>query len=280
MPSAEEYKEQQKNTWNKFSDGWKKWDPMLMDWMAPIGAKVIEKAGLQEGDRVMDMSTGTGEPGLSAAKLIGGGEVVGVDLAEEMLAVAGDKAAALGVANYSTRAYDGLKVPFEDNSFDAVICRFGVIFSPEPVALMTEMVRTLKPGRKMSVSSWGPKEENPWASTAAAGVAKHITVPQPPAGAPGIFRYADPAELKKDMETAGLKSVEITRLAGELGFESAQVYWQYMSEIAAPVASALAGADEDTRRKVGESVVELCGQYLKNGRVSIPWQSFVVSGEK
>jgi ubiquinone/menaquinone biosynthesis C-methylase UbiE len=194
--------------------------------------------------------------------------------------VARDKAAALGVANFSTRAYDGSKVPFADNFFDAVLCRFGVIFSPEPVALMAEMVRTLKPGRRMSVSSWGPKEENSWATTAAAGVARHIAVPQTPAAAPGIFRYTDPAELKRDMEAAGLKHVEITPVSGDFAFETAQLYWQYMSEIAAPIAAALAGADEATRRKIGESVIELCGKHMKNGKLVLQWKSFVASGEK
>lgn len=280
MPSAEEYKEQQKKAWNKFSAGWKKWDRLVMDWMLPMGAAIIDKAGLKQGDRVMDMSTGTGEPGLTAAKSIGSGTVVGVDLAEDMLVVAREKAAALGVGNYSTQIYDGSKVPFADATFDAIVCRFGVIFSPEPVALMTDMVRTLKPGRKMSVSSWAAKEDNAWATTAAAGVAKHITVAPLPSDAPGIFRYADAQQLKRDMEAAGLKHVEVTPVSGELAMDSAAVYWQYMSEVAAPIASALAGADEETRKKVAETVIELCAKFQKNGKVMLPWKCWVVSGEK
>lgn len=280
MPSAEEYKEQQKSTWNKFSGGWKKWDDLVMEMLSGTGKVMIEKVSLESGDKVMDMSTGTGEPGLTAAGLVGDGEVIGVDLAEDMLAVALEKAQAKGVANYSTRVFDGFKVPFDDSIFDASLCRFGVIFSPQPAALLADMVRVTKKGGKLAVSSWAPKEENPWATTAALGVAKHVEVPQPPADAPGIFRYADAEELKRDMQSAGLKNVEITPVSGIFELDSAELYWAYMSEIAAPIVIALSNADDETRTKVGESVKELARQFEKDGKIAFPWKSWVVRGEK
>ncbi len=109
MPSAEEYKEQQKITWNRFSGGWKKWDELVMTMLSGTGKVMLAKACLKAGDQVMDMATGTGEPGLTAAALVGSGEVIGVDLAEEMLAVAEEKASARGVTNYRVQVFDGFK---------------------------------------------------------------------------------------------------------------------------------------------------------------------------
>lgn len=280
MPSSEEYKEQQKSIWNRFSGGWKKWDYLVMEMLSGTGVVIIAKASLNAGDKVMDMSTGTGEPGLTAAGLVGGGEVIGVDLAEDMLVVAEGKATARGVANYSTKAFDGLNVPFGDSFFDATLCRFGVIFSPEPAALLADMARVTKPGGKVAVSSWAPKQENPWATTAALGVGRYIELSQPPADAPGIFRYPDPEELKRDMEAAGLKNVEITPVSGSFELESAEQYWAYMSEIAAPIVMALSSADDATRASVGEAVMALASKFEKNGRIVFPWKSWVVSGEK
>ena len=153
MSSADEQREMQKKSWNKFSGGWKKWDELVMAWLSETGDVLLNKANLKDGDMVMDMSTGTGEPGLTAAEQVGSGQVIGVDLAEDMLAVADEKSRARGIANYHTRVFDGLNVPFDDAHFNAVICRFGVIFSPEPESLLAEMVRVTRPGGRVSVSS-------------------------------------------------------------------------------------------------------------------------------
>jgi ubiquinone/menaquinone biosynthesis C-methylase UbiE len=281
VPSADEQREQQKKTWNKYSGGWKKWDAIVVPWLAPTGEKMIELAGLKDGDRVMDMSTGTGEPGVSAAKKVGSGSVVGVDLAEDMLAVAAARAAELGLKNFSTQAFDGLKTPFADNSFDAILCRYGVMFSPEPVALMKEMLRTLKPGRRMSVATWAPKEENPWITTGSAAVAEHLELPQPAPDAPQIFRHADPELLKRELEAAGLKQVEVVPVTGFLTVDSAATYWQLISEVVAPVSAALAKADEATRQKVGASAEQRAAKFARpDGSVALPWKSWVGSGVK
>lgn len=281
MPNADELRDQQKKTWNKYSGGWKKWDAIVVPWLAPTGEKMIELARLKDGDRVMDMSTGTGEPGVSAAKRVGKGSVVGVDLAEEMLAVARERAAELGLQNFSTQAFDGLKAPFADNSFDAILCRFGVMFSPEPVTLMAEMRRTLKPGGRMSVGTWAPKEENAWLSVGSAGVAEHLELPHPAPDAPHIFRHADPAVLKREMEAAGLKQVEVLPVSGFLTVDSVETYWQLISEVVAPVSAALGKVDEATRQKVGASVKARAAQFAKpDGSVALPWKSWVGSGVK
>ena len=105
-------------------------------------------------------------------------------------------------------------------------------------------------------------------------------IPDAPATAPGIFRYSNAEELKKVMEDAGLQKVRIHKVHGTNTFESPQHYWDFMSEIAAPIVGALAGADDATREDISASVLELAGDFERDGKVVFPWKSWVVAGQK
>jgi len=108
----------------------------------------------------LDMATGTGEPALTIAKIVGaGGRVVGVDLSPDMLEVARERIASQEIENVTFQLNDDDNLPaFPDDSFDAAVCRFGLIFMPNPVAVLRGIRRILKPGRKASASVWGPPE--------------------------------------------------------------------------------------------------------------------------
>ena len=155
MSAADEIRNRQRQYWNALSSGWKKWDAFIMEWFRPVGEKLLEMASLEDGFLVLDVATGSGEPGLSAAKRIGKGRVIGVDPSEEMLAIAREKAKHLGVRNYETRLLESATLPFAADHFNAVTCRFGVMFFPDMLFGVKEMVRVLKPGCWLAVSVWG-----------------------------------------------------------------------------------------------------------------------------
>src|SRR5689334_15070109 len=115
-----EIRDQQKESWNKFSPGWKKWDELVMDLLGPMGKEIIAQIKPSGKDVVLDIAAGTGEPGLSIATLLTGGKVVITDLAEDMLKVAKENAAARNITNVEFVACDVSELPFADNSFDAI----------------------------------------------------------------------------------------------------------------------------------------------------------------
>src|SRR6187551_1741586 len=127
----EQIREQQKASWNKFSPGWKKWDDLMMDFLQPMGNEIIKSLHLKSDDTVLDIAAGTGEPGLTIATLVKNGKVVITDLAEDMLEIARENAAHRGITNIETIACDVCELPFPDNSFDAISCRFGFMFFPD-----------------------------------------------------------------------------------------------------------------------------------------------------
>ena len=73
--------QQQRELWNTFSPGWEKWDAFVMEWLRPIGEALVQAVKLEEHDVVLDVATGTGEPGLTAATKVKKGKVIGIDVA-------------------------------------------------------------------------------------------------------------------------------------------------------------------------------------------------------
>src|ERR1700712_866441 len=96
---SQQIRDQQKDSWNKFSAGWKKWDELTMRFLKPFGDEMINLIKPKDGEVILDIATGTGEPGLSIAAMIPNGKVILTDLADEMLKIAADNAANGGLKN-------------------------------------------------------------------------------------------------------------------------------------------------------------------------------------
>ena len=126
-----QYKTTQRQEWDSASSGWNKWWSLIEQAMQPASDRLVALAELQPGQRVLDVATGIGEPAVTAARRVGpGGQVVGTDLSSEMLIIARERVSALGLKNLTFRQVDAEALDFPENSFDAVLCRFGLMFLP------------------------------------------------------------------------------------------------------------------------------------------------------
>ena len=122
-----------------------------------FGRRTIELLSLSTGSRVLDVCCGTGASALPAAETVGPtGEVVGVDLARELLELARAKAVRQRLANIQFEVGDMLSLRFPVESFDAVICVFGIFFVPDMVMAVSELWRRVGPGGRLAVTTWGP----------------------------------------------------------------------------------------------------------------------------
>ncbi|HUO48040.1 MAG TPA: class I SAM-dependent methyltransferase, partial [Acidimicrobiales bacterium] len=207
MPGDDEVREAQRAAWAGLSAGWDKWDAIIMDQLGPVGAAMIERLGITERQQHLDIAAGTGEPGLSIARLSPEGRVVLTDLAAEMLEIAARRARAHGIANVETTVCSADDLPFDDASFDSVSVRFGYMFFPDAAMATAEFARVLRPGGRLCSSVWIRPEENPWTAVAMEAIATEATVTPPDPDGPNMFRCAAPGYVSALYEDAGLSGV-------------------------------------------------------------------------
>lgn len=276
----EEIREQQKQSWNKFSAGWKKWDDLTMDFLNPMGQEIIKAVKPDGNEVILDIAAGTGEPGLTIATMLDGGKVVITDLAEDMLAIARENAASRNISNIETKACDVCDLPFEDNSFDAISCRFGFMFFPDMQLAANEMLRVLKPGGKIATSVWNIPEKNFWVTATMGTIMKNMELPPPPSGAPGMFRCCKPGLMKEIFEKAGFKNITEKEVPSKLRSGTVDRYWEMITEVGAPIVAALSKADDAIRQKIKKEVFELVSQKYPGNDVAIDASAIVIAAKK
>lgn len=281
MPDQNEILEQQRKAWDTMASGWDKWDNFFIPFMKPVGDALLDAAELKAGTQVLDAATGTGEPGLSAARRVGpGGRVEAFDLSQEMVNIAATNGRKQGLPNFQAKTGDSMHLAYPDATFGAGLCRFGIMFFPDPVLCLKELARTLKPGAKLALSTWSAPEKNTWISSVSRAVHEVLQLPAPGPDQPSLFRFAAPGRVEKTLADAGFKEVKQWEMSGELAYDSPEAQWQIITEMAAPVSSALAKANPAQREEIKQRVLSNANANLKNGRPTFPWCAWIAVGTK
>jgi SAM-dependent methyltransferase len=280
MPSADEILDAQRATWARCSAGWEKWDPVINDQLGPVAAAIIESLRIAEDQHHLDVAAGTGEPGLSIARLAPEGHIVLTDLVPEMLAVAARRADAHGLANIETKVCSADDLPFGDATFDSVSVRFGYMFFPDTAKATAEFARVLKPGGRICSSVWIEPGQNPWTAIPMAAIAAEVVLAPPDPDGPGMFRCAAPGYVRALYEAAGLRDVAEQDIGIELVTESPAQYWEMISEHVSPAVAALEHLDEATRERIGATVIASMSAYETDGTVRVPGLARCIAGTK
>jgi ubiquinone/menaquinone biosynthesis C-methylase UbiE len=166
---------------------------------------IVEAAGVRPGMQVLDLASGTGQPCLALAERVGrDGQVTATDLVPSMLAGAMEAAQAQALTNITFQQADAEALPFADQSFDAVTCRFGAMFFSNLGQALAEIHRVLKPGGRVALVVWGPLEQNPQMAIAHELLDKYG---QQLSGT--AFRLSQPATLEDALRTAGFQQVQV-----------------------------------------------------------------------
>jgi SAM-dependent methyltransferase len=280
MRSGEEIRDGQRAAWAGLSASWDKWDRVIMDQLGPVGAAMIERLGIAADQRHLDVAAGTGEPGLTVARLAPRGHVVLTDLATEMLDVATRRADAQGITNFETRVCSADDLPFGAATFDSVSVRFGYMFFPDLAKATAEFVRVLKPGGRLCSSVWVEPEKNPWTSIAMRAIATETVLAPPDPDGPGMFRCAAPGHVTALYEAAGLRDVAEWDVAVELVTRSPAEYWEMISEHVSLAVAALRQVDAPARERIAAAVTAEAGAYEQDGTVRIPGLARCIIGTR
>jgi len=279
--SPQQIIEGQRQDWNRVAGGWEKWDRFFDEQMAFLNHRLVADARLRSGMQVLDLGSGTGYPALLGAQTVGpSGRMIGVDLAEQMLAVARRKATALGLENVTFRTGDATSLPFEANSFDGMTSRFCLMFLPEIPKAGAEIARVLRPGGWVAAAVWSAPEKNPSIGLSMEAIKKVVELPPPDPTAPGIFRLATPGDLAGMMQQAGLIDVAEQEFLAEWSYASAEEYYTSLMEIAAPVQNLMARLSAAQIQEVRRLITQAATPYQRGNSITFPIAVRMVAARK
>src|SRR6185436_16116582 len=179
--------------WRDTASHWTKHHDTIRTMFLPLTRALIEQARIAPGQAVLDVAGGSGEPSLTIADAVGpSGFVMCTDAIAEMVAVAEREALARGLKNVQFRQCTADSLPFADESFDVAVSRLGVMFFPDPVGAVREMLRVIKPEGRVALAVWGKSELNPYSYVVTNVVSRYVPAAPVAPDAPDAFRFAEP----------------------------------------------------------------------------------------
>jgi SAM-dependent methyltransferase len=242
---------------------------------AAITEMLLDRTGLRPGDRVLELACGPGGGGLAAATRVAPGEVVLSDIAEEMTAIAAARAAARGITNVRTLVLDLDDIDQPDSSYDAVICREGLMFAIDPARAVRDVRRVLKTDGRVGVAVWGERARNPWLGVVLDAVSDQLGMPMPPPGIPGPFALDDTDRLRGIFAAAGLVDIEITEHDTPLRAGSFDEWWNRTSSLAGPLAAIVAALPAEAHETLRARLERAVEPYRTPDGLELPGVSVI-----
>src|SRR5919198_635065 len=269
-PGTDELRAHLHRQWDSVAAAWGEHAEYADERGAPITERLLEATKPAPGERVLELACGTGGVGLAAARLVGSsGEVVLSDVSAAMTALAGARAG--GFDNVASRVLDLEQIDEPDASFDVVLCREGLMLVPDPARGTREIRRVLKPGGRVALAVWGPRERNPWLAVVFDAVAAALGAPVPPPGIPGPFALDDGERLAAILREAELVDVEVVEVAVPYIASSPDEWWARTLALAGPLAKRLAGLPEPALEALRARAFDAIAEYATpDGRLEIP----------
>jgi SAM-dependent methyltransferase len=198
-------------------------DPRLSFWER-FGRRTIERLGLEPGMRVLDVCCGSGASALVAAERVGpAGRVLGVDLAANLVSRARVKARIRRLDNVEFQVGDFERLDVPPESFDAVVCVFGIFFVPDMWGALRRLWRWLKPGGRLAVTTWGPRLFEPANSLFWQAVCTER--PDLYKGFNPWDRISEPAALERLLAEAGIPAPRARAEAGVHPLAQPEDWW-------------------------------------------------------
>jgi ubiquinone/menaquinone biosynthesis C-methylase UbiE len=260
--------------WGKMAEKFDMWLPQIK----PVGDALIERLLAQSGEKILDLASGTGEPALTLARQKKGITILGVDAAEGMIRVANQKVESEGLKNISFDTMPAESLTFDDNSFDRILCRFGVMLFEDSLQGLKEMYRVLKPGGRFSLAVWSTPETMPTMHWSYKVMAPRLPEELHPPVAK-VTSLGGPGVLEDLLYQAGFNNFEIETKTFEYEFASFDEYWDKVeaSDILKMQYDAL---PDEARSEIRDEVGRMARDFVVDGRLVVPHDYHLAWGDK
>ena len=275
---------EQRRRWDEVSVGWEKWWLSIETATAPLNERLIERAGLRTGARVLDIATGLGEPALTVARRVGPtGHVLAVDLAPGMLARAARRMEAAGFEHVEFLERDVQDLGLEGAGFDAAVCRFGLMLVHDPVRAARQIGLALAPGATFAAAVWARASKAPFFELPARAMSEVFGMPPIPdpdlRGEPGPTRLGEPALFEQVLVDAGFENVEVEPFTLRYSFASVDEFRRLLGDISSRLREALAGAPATDHVRFAQRLGELVAPFTApDGSVMLENTVFIGRG--
>jgi ubiquinone/menaquinone biosynthesis C-methylase UbiE len=268
--------------WRESAIFWTKHSDTIHQMFMPLTRALIERAGIHNGQTVLDVAGGAGEPSLTIADVVGPeGSVTCTDGVAEMNEAARAEAQRRGITNVQFRQCVADSLPFADSSFDVVVSRLGVMLFPDPAGAMREMLRVLKPGGRLAFAVWGKSEVNPFCHLVTRVMDQHVKSPDADPDAPNAFRFAEPGKLTRVMTEAGAVDVEEGAVTFDLEAPvSPQQFWAMRSKMSDTLREKLNKLSADEQAQIAIEVEQAVQEFFPGNEMKFPAHLIIATGNK
>jgi ubiquinone/menaquinone biosynthesis C-methylase UbiE len=268
---SEQFKTSQRQSWNKVAEGWQRWWKTFERDAQKINERLVELAEIKQGDKVLDIATGIGEPALTAARKVGNkGYVLATDISSQMLNIAKQRTAFFGLTDIiefkeidAERIDTDLQPLLQLSSFNAVLCRWGLMFVPNLTSTLTSIYKLLSSGGKVAAAVWSEPIKVPKLYAAIDFVTKEIgissTITDNNSTYAKIFSPFSLANInivKDALVEAGFKDIHIEYLNVLFEFASSEAYVKFAKAIIAPLQDILSNEAPTRRDKIWKTLAE------------------------
>lgn len=256
------HRAQSLETWGRMAPGWEERNEWLNKNAGPVNEWIVERVAPEPGQTVLDLAAGPGDLGFRAAARVGDeGRVISTDLAPEMVEVARRLGSSRGLTNLEYRQMNAEEMPLDDDSVDAVVCRWGYMLMADPARALAETRRVLRQGGALGFAVFGSPDRNPWAGVPAATLVERGDMQPPEAGRPGIFAMADPGRVRELVAGAGFGEPELEEISFEWRYADYDDLWDTNVRLAGALAEVIIALPPEEQQTVREAVMERMAPY-------------------
>jgi ubiquinone/menaquinone biosynthesis C-methylase UbiE len=268
--------------WSESARFWAKHAETIREMFAPLTAALIEEAAIGPGQRVLDVAGGAGEPSLTIAKVVGPtGFVTCTDAIAGMVQTAEARARAEDLTNIKFHQCPAEALPFESDSFDAAVSRLGIMFFPDPLAGLQEMLRVVRAEGVMSLAVWARSDVNPFSYKVTEVVSRYVPAAPTQPTTHDAFRFAEPGKLANLLKQAGANKVRERILAFHIAAPiSPEEFWSVRSETSGTLREKLATLSQEQRNQLRQAVIQNVREFFSNNQMNFPAQMLIVTGSK
>jgi SAM-dependent methyltransferase len=243
---------------------WDRWSAKQLVLYRDATALLLRAAGVRPGATVLDLASGTGDPVLAIAEVVGSrGRVTATDLSADMVQVCRETLQSRGVTNVEVLQADAQDLPFPDASFDCVTSKLGEMYFVDMQRALSEIRRVLKPGGKVALLVWGAPDQSPYVQLLLGPIFARTELPSLPPDLPQPLRFAQPGLLAAELARAGFQDVDETTQCVPMHWPgSPEEFWQSFYDVAVPMRPLIDGLEAAERQAaIGEILAGLRPHY-------------------